>query len=465
MDGFQSNRINESLDRTISSRSSSLTRRSLILSGTSHPCDDEDMENESVSEAGDIGDRALLGSRSIGSGRFPSHSIDNSIESGSAVPIPEDALLQSFRFRSQDPNLSSNASPVSPLAQDITASLSTYNIVSSSDQKLESEKKLPWLVEYVSCLVHLASFGILGVLTRYLLQKLFGPGEIGATSDHSYMYLDLPSNMVGSFLMGWFGVIFKQDIARFSEHIQIGLTTGYLGSLTTFSGWNQKMIELSVEGRWVFSVLGCVIGLFLVAYSIIFGVETAEGLRWILMKRFDFERKWKMEGGYRSRLVLMVMFSVILATLWSISGSLERNEFHNGGSRAQLWLACLVGPVGVWIRWFLARFNGRGIGKSRTLKWVPFGTLIANVSAACIMAALATMKKVVNTKNCETIASGFQFGLMGCLSTVSTFAAEFHAMRVSKHPWRAYVYATTTILVSFVLGTLIYSVPVWINKY
>lgn len=31
---------------------------------------------------------------------------------------------------------------------------------------------------------------------RYGLQKLFGPGIVGATSDHSYMYLDLPSNMV-----------------------------------------------------------------------------------------------------------------------------------------------------------------------------------------------------------------------------------------------------------------------------
>lgn len=462
MDGFQS-RINGSLDRTVS-RSSTLTRRSLVLSGTSHSCDDEDLENESVSEAGDIGDRALHSSRSTGSGRFPSYSVDNSIETGSVLPIPEDAFLQSFRFRSHDPSLSSNVSPVSPLTQDIAASLSTYNIGSSTDQK-DCEKKLPWLVEYVSCLVHLASFGILGVLTRYILQKLFGPGEIGATSDHSYMYLDLPSNMVGSFLMGWFGVVFKQDILRFSEHIQIGLTTGYLGSLTTFSGWNQKMIELSVEGRWVFAVLGCVIGLFLVAYSIIFGVETAEGMRWILIRRFDFERKLKMGVGYRYRLVLLMIFLAVLATLWGISGFLERNEFHNGGSRAQLWLACLVGPLGVWIRWFLARLNGRGLGKSGMLKWVPFGTLVANVSAACIMAGLATMKKAVNTKSCDTIASGFQFGLMGCLSTVSTFAAEFHAMRVSKHTWRAYAYATTTILVSFLLGTLIYSVPVWVNRY
>lgn len=37
------------------------------------------------------------------------------------------------------------------------------------------------------------------VLTRYLLEKLFGPQVVGATSDNSYMYVDLPPNMVSFF--------------------------------------------------------------------------------------------------------------------------------------------------------------------------------------------------------------------------------------------------------------------------
>lgn len=65
---------------------------------------------------------------------------------------------------------------------------------------------------------------------------------------------------VGSFLMGWLGVVFKSDISKVSDQLAIGLTTGYLGSLTTFSGWNQKMLDLSVEGEWVFAVLGNIIG-------------------------------------------------------------------------------------------------------------------------------------------------------------------------------------------------------------
>ncbi|KAL0326223.1 UNVERIFIED_CONTAM: hypothetical protein Sradi_5191600 [Sesamum radiatum] len=71
----------------------------------------------------------------------------------------------------------------------------------------------------------------------------------------------------------------------------------------------------------------------------------------------------------------------------------------------------------------------------------------------------------VKTTNCNTVASGIQFGLLGCLSTVSTFIAEFHAMRESTHPWRAYAYAAITFTISYALGTLIYSVPVWARGY
>lgn len=60
--------------------------------------------------------------------------------------------------------------------------------------------------------------------------------------------------------MGWLGVTFKADILKISDQLAIGLTTGFLGSLTTFSGWNQKMLDLSVNGQWVFAVLGISLG-------------------------------------------------------------------------------------------------------------------------------------------------------------------------------------------------------------
>ncbi|KAF7113539.1 hypothetical protein RHSIM_RhsimUnG0120600 [Rhododendron simsii] len=334
----------------------------------------------------------------------------------------------------------STASPASPSTLEIISPLSTEAIIQCNDKKQETKKEEPWLMDYSLHLMHLAFFGILGV---------------------------------GSFLMGWLGIVFKGDISRFSEYLAIGLTTGYLGSLTTLSGWNQSMLNLSVQGKWAFAVFGLPIGFILADYSISYGVRTAQVFQRFLKTqnvlpsngRLSAECSWKMDKFWR-RFAVTVVLLLALGLLWGISGALEKREFHSGSSGAQLWLACLVGPFGVWIRWFLARrLNGRGLGKSGLLKWVPFGTLVANVSAACVMAALATLKKAVNTQTCNTVATGIQFGLMGCLSTVSTFIAEVHLLRESEHHWRGDAYALVTIVASFGLGTLIYSVPVWTQGY
>jgi fluoride ion exporter CrcB/FEX len=71
----------------------------------------------------------------------------------------------------------------------------------------------------------------------------------------------------------------------------------------------------------------------------------------------------------------------------------------------------------------------------------------------------------VNTRNCDTVVAGIQFGVMGCLSTVSTFAAEFNKMRLSSDPWTAYAYAAITICVSFSFGILIYCIPYWTKGF
>ncbi|KAK1367697.1 Fluoride export protein 2 [Heracleum sosnowskyi] len=258
-----------------------------------------------------------------------------------------------------------------------------------------------------------------------------------------------------------------------SDQLAVGLSTGYLGSLTTFSGWNQKMVELGAQGKLASAVIGYFLGLVIVAYCIILGIETAEDFKWILGKlntssqpgRFRSRSNSKV-GSFKIDVVVTVVLLVLLVLFYCLSGSLEMKEFNKGGSEVELLLACMVGPLGVWIRWFLAKnLNGQGLGKNGFLNWFPFGTLIANVSAACVMAVFAILKKEVNTQNFDTVATVIQFGLMGCLSTVSTFIAEFHNMKESNQRCRANAYAMVTILPSFIMGTLIYSVPYWINNY
>lgn len=142
--------------------------------------------------------------------------------------------------------------------------------------------------------------------------------------------------------------------------------------------------------------------MFLAAYSIVFGVETARGFKWLLEKQksntesgvTNSTSSWRVDS-FERHLAVMILFLLMLGLLWTVSGVMEGREFSSHSSKAELWLGCIVGPAGVWMRWFLARLNGRGFGSEGLLKWVPFGTLIANVSAACFMAALATIKKMV----------------------------------------------------------------------
>ena len=60
--------------------------------------------------------------------------------------------------------------------------------------------------------------------------------------------------------MGWVGVILKNDIAAFSEMLVIGLSTGLMGSITTYASWNQSLIFLLTKGLWVRSIFGLIIG-------------------------------------------------------------------------------------------------------------------------------------------------------------------------------------------------------------
>ncbi|KAM4080688.1 hypothetical protein ACJW30_11G036600 [Castanea mollissima] len=342
-----------------SNANSSLRRRSISLSVAALVHIDDDIESEIVSEAGDIGDRALHSNRhsESSSHRF---SVDHALENGVSAPNSEDTLLHLNRYWSRDPPTMTTISVVTPLPEEIISPLSIDAIVCSKDKKQDDKERLSMLLDYAFCLIHLAIFGILGVLTRYVLQKLFGPGVAGLTNDENILYLDLPSNM--------------------------------------------KMLDLIVDGHWMLAVLGFLVGLFLAAYSVIFGIETAKGFKWLLTRQNactgsrtpSSSSNWRVDS-FKHHLPVIVVLILMLGLLWGVCGALLREEFRSGSSGAQLWLACFVGPPGVWIRWFLARLNGRGLGKAGLFKWVPFGTLAANVSAACIMAALSTVKKKVNS--------------------------------------------------------------------
>lgn len=335
----------------------------------------------------------------------------------------------------------------------------------------DNEEDLPCIMEWVSSLTYLAAFGIIGVLIRYGLQVLFGPDVANVTNVRSPLYIDLPSNMVGSFFMGWVGVVFKRDIANFSEFLSIGLTTGLMGSITTFTAWMQEITNLTTQGYWVRGLIGILLGMELAYMSLLIGIGTAE-----LLKRNSASihnqliKKWPnlicipSTNNYQRHIYGLIIFLAICGILW-IGGLVLSVINFVSRHGTKLWFACIVGPFGVWTRWHLARLNGQGIGAKKYLKWLPVGTLATNLIATCLMATLSLSNLMVKDKNSKLVLAGLELGFLGCMSTVSTFVAEAHAMYQSSHPWRAFAYVFLTLVVAFILETLIYSIPVWVNGY
>jgi fluoride exporter len=150
-----------------------------------------------------------------------------------------------------------------------------------------------------ACYISLAA--ILGTLTRMILAQLFGeecanPGTVGWLSAGSplcvtkdgqtqqpggIVFADLPANILGSFLMGFFqdyavlglavpmAVAWLPPTASFQRCaiLHTAFKTGFCGSLTTFSSWNSEMIVLTFgtgstqTTRIVSALLGYIIGM------------------------------------------------------------------------------------------------------------------------------------------------------------------------------------------------------------
>ncbi|GLJ10496.1 hypothetical protein SUGI_0129390 [Cryptomeria japonica] len=322
-------------------------------------------------------------------------------------------------------------------------------------------------MEYILVLSHLAIFGIIGIFIRFALQILFGPDVANVTNKYSALYLDLPSNMVGSFFMGWVGVVFKKKISIFSEALAIGLSTGLMGSITTFTSWIQEIVNLTTKGYWVHGIIGLLLGMELAQMSLTLGIESTKLIAYVhsKIKKQQVAFTWISSFEYNQySLFGFIMLMFIIGILWG--GSLVLSVFDfTSHHKTKLWMACLVGPFGVWIRWYMARLNGQGIGAQKRLKWLPMGTLLTNLIASIIMATLSTIHLVVKDDNRKNVLEGFELGFLGCLSTVSTFVVEVRALHQSSQSWRAYAYILLSLFPAFIFGTLIYSIPVWTKGY
>eukprot|EP00250_Pteridium_aquilinum_P002045 c12253_g1_i4 orf=257-1693(+) len=354
---------------------------------------------------------------------------------------------------------------LSPLSDTALVPESTLIGQSYRQQTPQSkEERHHKLLTYFSILTHLAFFGIVGVLIRYWLGILFHD-VLSVTHEGTLVYKDLPANVVGSFFMGWVGVVLKKDILLLSEPMAIGLSTGLMGSITTYAAWNQSMVALLTIGDVATTFSGLLLGMAIAQMSLLAGIDSARGLKSVIGKCQQKQTRHDLENINKSSpvsshfwIVSLVVIAFATACLWGAAFALLIRGRSSRNLRI-LWLACLVAPPGVWTRWLLARFNGKGVGGR--LKWLPVGTLLANLTGASLEAVLALLLFVVPNQTAALLIGGLQLGFLGCLSTVSTFVAEVYTMHEGPMRLKAYTYTILTLGLGLALCIILYSCPAW----
>jgi CrcB protein len=117
-----------------------------------------------------------------------------------------------------------------------------------------------------------------------------------------------------------------------------------------------------------------------------------------------------------------------------------------------IWLSTLFAPFGCIGRWTLGKLNYSLPGNR--WDWLPLGTLVANWSGAIIDFVLMSIQIRVNPSYWGSLVlQSVETGFCGCLTTVSTLAAEtMNLADLIPFSKRVYAYVGATFIGAFIWG-------------
>lgn len=397
---------------------------------------------------------------------------------------------------------------------------------------------------YLESIFYVSISAILGSVFRVYMARIFGldceykhvndffiplTSKICVTSDGrsaqtgGALFIDLPSNIFGSFLMGMITPPVDKKRARLpwlhrdhplqrDEVFHASLGTGFCGCLTTFASWNTQMVVM-LDGTYcelgsqVVTVLfGYLIGLMGATYGFELGRQC--GL-WMYNYRHRDDDEMSMRnkmgdiegscfGDFQttsqnptelpgegvelvdddnvtlqpvpSHLHKVPLFLVAVAVLvaFIIGNVVDGSEFYK--SMILLWI---LSPVGSLLRWRLSNLNMKKRICTNSPDWIPWGTLFANLFATVISACMEGLKnRYFFGANPESkdqwiyaILFALTTGVAGSLSTVSTMVKE-SVLLSEDQPGKAqgHCYSMFTCVSGCLLGLLVYAVTIRMNS-
>ncbi|KAJ2067078.1 hypothetical protein GGH13_005455 [Coemansia sp. S155-1] len=302
-------------------------------------------------------------------------------------------------------------------------------------------------------ILSLVFFSMVGVLVRVHVNRLFSyPG----VPVFGLIWVQI----LGCFIMGM-AMRLKGVLLSYSPALNTGITTGLCGSITTFSSWqllvfqelfntprsDHSQFRNFLGGMSVLATeLGCSVAAIRlgqmigdeirIAYNYLSARNTPAGTQ---ISKVETAMLSAEASGRRDGWLAWdkwAKFDVILAA-GGIAGVIASTIVVALAPRTRsVSIALLFGPVGTILRWRLASLNTqpRRISRfvPRFLAELPLGTLIANVLGSAILSIIYILQIGVvvrpSVASCYVLAA-VSDGFCGCLTTISTFAAEITTLR------------------------------------
>ena len=362
--------------------------------------------------------------------------------------------------------------PGNERAQDEPQTSGSDWVDTSEKPSRRSSRKFLRLTYIVSYLI---VFSIAGTLLRLVIECLtFYPGSPVNTSV-------LWANIGGSLLMGFLSEdqeLFRIGNPRTNTNnptvhkktipLYIGLTTGFCGSLTSFSTFirdgflalsndlpvpNGPYSEVSLftsapigatapNGGFSFMALVAVliteVGLSLA--GLFFGAHLAIG---VAPQMPNIPQRWlsRVLDPVTVIIAILLWVAIICLVVLLPTASKQITLWSPEIWRGPVLFSLVFAPVGCLARFFISlKLNGR-------IASFPLGTFVVNVGGTMILGMAYSLQHAsisgVSFVGCQVL-QGVMDGFCGCLTTVSTWILELADLR-KRH---AYLYATLSIVVA-----------------